>query len=64
MSNIGIIKKLDSLMRVVIPKDFRKRYGITVAIEIIATSEGILIRAAKLEAEKISTPSAHKDGQA
>ena len=44
MSEIGIIKELDKLGRIVIPKELRKRYGILEAAEIIATKEGLLLK--------------------
>lgn len=46
MTNIGIIRKVDSLGRVVIPKEYRKIFGMEAhqLIEIIATTEGLVIR--------------------
>ena len=44
MKNIGIIKKIDRLGRIVIPKDLRKRYNLKDEIELIATKEGVLIK--------------------
>ena len=44
MEKIGIIKELESLCRLVIPKEFRERYGITKEVELVATKDGILIR--------------------
>lgn len=46
MTNIGIIRKVDSLGRVVIPKEYRKIFGMETnqIIEIIATTEGLVIR--------------------
>ncbi len=35
MEKIGIVKGLDGLCRIVIPKDIRARYGITDEIEIV-----------------------------
>ena len=42
--DIGIIKNIDSLDRIVIPKEFRKRLLLTDNVELILTDEGILIR--------------------
>ena len=42
--DIGIIKNIDSLGRIVIPKEFRKRLLLTDNVELILTDEGILIR--------------------
>ena len=44
MEYIGIIKFFDSLGRIVIPKEFRDRYGLEKDVEIIATKDGILLR--------------------
>jgi bifunctional DNA-binding transcriptional regulator/antitoxin component of YhaV-PrlF toxin-antitoxin module len=44
MSKIGVIKELDKLGRVVIPKELRERYGFYKSVEIIAREEGILIK--------------------
>ena len=37
-------KEIDRLGRIVIPKEFRERFGIEKEVEIIATESGILIR--------------------
>ena len=44
MEKIGIIKELDSLCRIVIPKELRQRYGLDTEVELICTSKGILLR--------------------
>ena len=44
MDKIGVLKEIDKVGRVVIPKDIRDRYSLYDEIEIVATSEGILIR--------------------
>ena len=41
---VGIIKDVDKLGRIVIPKEFSVRYGLETNAEIIATETGILIR--------------------
>ena len=43
MTNIGIVRNMDSLGRIVIPKEFRRVFGLkeNEAIEILATEEGI-----------------------
>ena len=53
MEKIGIIKELDNLCRIVIPKELRERYGITNEVEIIATAEGILLRSPEYRLVKI-----------
>ena len=47
MNKIGITKKIDSLGRLVIPKEMRILFGLTKEAELIITSEGVLIRAPK-----------------
>lgn len=44
---IGIIKELDKLGRIVIPKELRDRFGLSDNVEVIATEEGILLRSPK-----------------
>ena len=41
---VGIIKEIDKLGRIVIPKEFRERYGLSENVEIIATDKGIVLR--------------------
>ena len=41
---VGIIKELDKLGRIVIPKEFRERYGFEEYIEIVATEQGLILR--------------------
>lgn len=55
MSKIGVIKKIDKLGRVVIPKELRDRYGLDKGIEIVATGEGVLIRSPKYFLTEIPT---------
>ena len=42
--NVGIVKEFDNLGRLVIPKEFKTRYGFEKDIEIVAVDEGVLIR--------------------
>ncbi len=44
MENIGIIRELDDLGRMTIPKEWRDLYQFEGALEIVATTEGVLIR--------------------
>ena len=43
-NSIGIIKEVDKLGRIVIPKEFRERFNLGKEVEIVVTSNGILIR--------------------
>ena len=49
MNLLGIIKDIDGVGRVVIPKALRDRYGLSKQIEVIAVEEGVLIRKPKSE---------------
>ena len=44
MNLIGIVKEIDKLGRVHIPKDFRDALHLFGEVEILLTNEGILIR--------------------
>ena len=44
MEKIGIIKEIDKLGRIVIPKNLRERYFLNSCVEIVATKEGLLIK--------------------
>ena len=41
---VGVIKSVDMLGRVVIPKELRERFALGDNVEIVATEEGIMIR--------------------
>lgn len=43
MENIGIIKEIDKLGRICIPKEMRKLFKMENEVEIKVTNEGILI---------------------
>ena len=47
MKMIGIVKTFDKLGRIVIPKELRDRYGFTQKVEIVATTEGLLLKNAE-----------------
>ena len=40
----GIIKEIDKLGRLVIPKEFRERLKLEDSVEVLLTNEGVLIR--------------------
>ncbi len=52
-TTVGIIKEVDKLGRIVIPKEFRARYGLTEHVEMIATEKGILLRNSEYQLVKI-----------
>ncbi|MBO5374409.1 MAG: hypothetical protein J6A54_03045 [Clostridia bacterium] len=49
MEKIGIKKEIDSLGRILIPKEIRKIYGFENEVEIIPTKDGILIKNSKYD---------------
>ena len=57
MTNIGIIRKMDSLGRVTLPKEMRRLFKIEKDdwIEILATDEGILLRVPNVEVKITET---------
>ena len=44
MCKIGVLKEIDTLGRIVIPKELRQRYGFENKVEIVATEDGILLK--------------------
>lgn len=40
----GVIKEIDQIGRLVIPKEFRERFNLINEVEILATENGVLIR--------------------
>lgn len=44
MDKIGIIKEIDDLGRLQIPKEIRKRLGLGKRVELIVTQDGLLIK--------------------
>lgn len=43
-NEVGVIKDIDALGRIVIPKDFRDRLKLDKSVEVVLTSQGVLIR--------------------
>ncbi len=52
MDKIGIIKEIDKLGRIVVPKELRHRFGLTDKVEIVATKDGILLKNPEFELVK------------
>ena len=57
---IGVIKEIDKLGRIVIPKDMRDRLALGESVEVTLTEEGILIRNPIYKLVKATVP----DGEA
>ena len=48
-NKIGVLKEIDNLGRLVIPKEMRETFKLDKTVELIVTKEGILIRNPKYE---------------
>ncbi len=48
MDKIGIIKEIDALGRLQIPKEIRKRLGLGERVELVITRDGLLIKSPEL----------------
>ena len=57
MDQIGVIKEIDRLGRIVIPKDLRDRYLFENKVEVVAIKEGILIKNPEYRLERIELSS-------
>ena len=44
---VGVIKEIDKLGRIVIPKEMRDRLGFDTKVEVVLTKDGILLRNSK-----------------
>lgn len=57
MTQIGIVRKVDSLGRVTLPKELRRVFQLNQndEIEILATDEGILLRVPNIEVRRVDT---------
>ena len=53
MNNIGLVRAVDKLDSLVIPKEMRDLYKLNDDVEILATDEGILIRNPKYKVVEI-----------
>ena len=51
---VGIKKEIDNLGRLVVPKEFRERYGLTDDVELVPLENGVLIRNPKYKLVKIN----------
>ena len=50
---IGILKEVDMLGRIVIPKEYRNRFGLGEQVELIPTEDGVLLRSPEYRLVKI-----------
>ena len=61
MIKVGVIKEIDKLGRIVIPKEYRERYSLGDNVEIIACEEGVLLRNPEYILVKKETTREEKD---
>ena len=54
MKNVGIIKEIDMLGRLQIPKDIRERLGLFREVELLVTEDGLLIKSREYKLVKIN----------
>lgn len=54
--SIGVIKEFDNLWRLVIPKEMRDLYKFGKEVEILTTSEGVLIRNPEYHLVRLKKP--------
>lgn len=60
-SSVGIIKEIDKLGRIVIPKEYRDRYGLFENVEMVATENGITLRNPKYKLVRVESEEANKE---
>ena len=53
---IGVIKEIDRLGRLVVPQEIRQRLGLEDKVELVLTAEGLLIRNVAYELLKRERP--------
>ena len=52
-NSIGIIKEVDRLGRIVIPKELCERFGLNERVELVATEYGILLKSPNYKLVKV-----------
>lgn len=53
LNEIGIVKEIDNLGRIQIPKEIRKRLGLNNKVELVVTQNGLLIKSDEYTLVKI-----------
>ena len=54
MNNLGIIKEIDDLGRLQIPKDIRTRLGLKKNVRLVVTPDGLLIKSEEYKLVKLN----------
>lgn len=58
-NSVGVIKEIDKLGRIVIPKEMRQRLNLDTQVEVLLTEDGVVIRNTEyvlVKKEKSNTP--------
>ena len=61
MKKIGVIKEIDSLGRLQIPKEIRNRLELGKRVELILTHDGLIVRSEEYRLVKISKQDKNDD---
>lgn len=54
---VGVIKEIDNLGRIVIPKEMRQRLFLDKKVEVVLTKEGVLVRNPEYELKRVENKS-------
>ena len=57
MEKLGVVKEIDNLGRLQIPKEIRKRLGLGKNVELVVTQDGLLIKSNEYQLIRISEES-------
>ena len=52
---VGVIKEIDNLGRIVIPKEMRDRLSLGKSVEVVLTETGVLVRNPEYKLARVST---------
>ena len=59
---VGIVKEIDRLGRIVIPKEIRERFCLDDRVELVVTRDGVLIRSLKYTLVRVNEKEKYEDG--
>lgn len=59
---VGVIKEIDNLGRIVVPKEMRDRLSFDKRVEVVLTKEGILLRNPEYELIRVNEATSDKEG--
>ncbi len=52
---VGVIKEIDNLGRIVIPKEMRNRFSLDKSVEVVLTKDGVPLRNPEYELIKVKS---------